>query len=360
MEVLELSAYSLSEKLHIAREHLLPRQLDLTGLPPSFISLPDSTLATLIEGYTREAGLRNLEREIASVCRAVAVRYASLADSAAREAAPPTTLSPSDLATLIGPRRYDREALERLARPGIAFGLAWTAAGGELLFIETSRMAGTGQLLLTGQLGEVMQESVQTALSWIRSHTRELGLGATAPAMAAAAARAVTEGREAPEMAASTEASLLEGVDIHVHFPAGAIRKDGPSAGATTLVALVSLFTGRCARSDTAMTGEISLRGNVLPVGGVREKVLAAHRAGVKRVLLPHQNRKDISELPEMVCADVELVWCATIAQLLAAALEQSAVDGEHSPGDVQASERDVRSEGSAHVQLARGLTSRL
>jgi ATP-dependent Lon protease len=250
----------------------------------------------------------------------------------ARGRAPPTTLHPPDLERLLGPPRYPRsERPPSLGRAGVALGLAWTSAGGELLFIETSRMAGSGQLILTGQQGEVMKESVRTALSWIRSHTQELGIGA--PAEVAAAAEEEEEEEEGGAAAAvaawgqggSREASLLARTDIHVHFPAASIRKDGPSAGATVLVALTSLLTGRMARSDTAMSGEVSLRGKVLPVGGVREKVLAAHRASVRRVLLPRQNRKDLQELPEKIRAEMDFIWCDSIEQLLNEALVNGA-----------------------------------
>jgi ATP-dependent Lon protease len=349
MEVLEMSGYTHEEKLQIAQEHLLPRQLANAGLPERFVKLPEPTLSALTEGYTREAGLRNLEREIGAICRALAVRYASLPESE-RDKAQPTSLSPDDLEPILGPRRFERETREPLGRPGVALGLAWTPIGGTLLFIETSAMGGSGELILTGQLGEVMQESVRTALSWIRSHAPELGLrsrlGGPSPApepqpppqpppQPTTMTTTMTPlsplsplsplAPLAPLVSASSSLpSLLSGVDVHVHFPAGAIRKDGPSAGTTTLVALVSLLTGRFARSDTAMSGEISLRGAILPVGGIREKVLAAHRAGIFRVCLPRANQKDTHELTAKVRAEMSFVWCETIEDLLSAAL----VDG--------------------------------
>jgi len=343
LEIIEISGYTLDEKLHIAQRHLLPRQVRQSGLPADFVRLPDTTLVALVDGYTREAGLRSLEREVAALCRAVAVELAKLPPGKEREAAPAITVPPEELGRLLGPRKYEREAREVFTRPGIALGLAWTPAGGELLFIESSRMRGSGQLILTGQIGEVMQESVQTALSYLRSQAAELGLEEQLPPPAAAASApnaamtrpstklitkpsgsgehdAISSASRA-ETSAISATSLLSGIDVHVHFPAGAIRKDGPSAGAAVLVALASLFTGRLARSDTAMTGEISLRGQVLPVGGVREKVLAAHRSGVQRVLLPRRNEKDVHDLAPEVKAELTLIWCSTAEELLAAAL---------------------------------------
>ena len=337
MEVLQMSGYTIEEKLVIAQQHLVPRQVKLNGLPISLVDIPDATLVALAEGYTREAGLRNLEREIGALCRNLAVEVAKVPEGPERERVPPTVLAVSDLERILGPRKFEPEVREQLSRPGVALGLAWTPTGGTLLFIETSRMPGTGQLILTGQLGDVMQESVRTALTWIRSHARELGL--TPAGQAAASSRSpprpVSEAAishvvsdaafDSRDDTTTSPPSLLAGLDVHVHFPAAAIPKDGPSAGSTTLVALVSLLTGRLARSDTAMSGEISLRGQVLPVGGVRDKVLAAHRAGCMRVLLPHANRKDLHELTGKVRGAMSFVWIETIEQLLAEAL----VDGQ-------------------------------
>ena len=341
MEPIHMSGYTLEEKVrpppaphthapvraapplppqvHIGRRHLLPKQLTESGLPPSALSLPDETLAALVDGYTREAGLRNLEREIAAICRPLAVRHARAPAGAPRDAIAPLELRPPALGEILGPRKYERERSTRLERAGVALGLAWTAAGGELLFIETAQMRGSGELILTGHLGEVMQESVVTALSWIRSHTAELGLDAPDEPPPPEPQSTGRTGVRVPSGGAG--GALLADRDVHVHFPAGAIRKDGPSAGATTLVALVSLFTGRRARSDTAMSGEISLRGAVLPVGGVVEKVLGAHRAGVHRVLLPVENEKDLHELSEKVRAETTFIFCDTVEALLDHAL---------------------------------------
>jgi ATP-dependent Lon protease len=266
MEVLELPGYTEEEKLEIAYSHLLPRQLDAHGLTPDNIDIPKETMRLVIATYTREAGLRNLEREIAALCRGVTREVAE--GSSTR-----VVLRPEDLPQYLGPRRFFREAALERPMPGVATGLAWTATGGDILFIEALRMPGRGDLKLTGQLGEVMKESANAALSYIRARAPILGI----------------------------EEDFLEKSDLHIHVPAGAIPKDGPSAGVAILVALVSLLSGRAVKKGLATTGEITLRGDVLPVGGIKNKVLAAHRAGIKEIILPAQNQVDLEEIPPAV-----------------------------------------------------------
>jgi len=262
MEVIHLAGYTEEEKIAIARRHLVPKQSREHGLGDADVEFTPESLRLLARGYTREAGVRNLEREIASICRKVARRRAEGNTEPAR-------ITPDAVTAFLGAPRFEFEELqERTRLPGVATGMAWTPAGGDILFVEATRMPGTHTLTLTGQLGDVMKESVQAALSWVRSHARELGI--------------------APD--------FWERSDIHVHVPAGAIPKDGPSAGVTMAMALVSLLTERPLRSGLAMTGEVSLSGRVLPVGGIKEKVLAAHRAGVHTVILPRRNGKNLLE----------------------------------------------------------------
>jgi len=286
MEVLEIPGYTREEKLEISKRHLVPKQVSEHGLDENRIKLSDDALNTIIEQYTREAGVRNLEREIASVIRAIAVK---VAESQSYD----PNLSPSDIADILGPQKFYSEAAERTEIPGVSTGLAWMPTGGDILFIEASAMTGKGNLILTGQLGDVMKESARAGLSWVRTHVEELGI--------------------------STD---FERTDIHLHVPQGAVSKDGPSAGVAITMALVSLLTGRRVRGDVAMTGEITLRGTVLPVGGIKEKVLAAHRSGIKRVVLPDRNRKDIVDIPETVRAELELVFVKKIDEVLDLTLE--------------------------------------
>jgi ATP-dependent Lon protease len=290
MEVLEIPGYTREEKLEIARRHLVPKQIAEHGLTDQQIVLTNESLTTIIEQYTREAGVRNLEREMANVIRGVAVKIAE-------ETPYDINVTAESVADLLGPQKYYSEAAERTEIAGVATGLAWTAAGGDILFIEASGMTGKGTLILTGQLGDVMKESARAGLSWVRTHVEELGI--------------------------TTD---FEKTDIHLHVPAGGVSKDGPSAGVAITLALVSLLTGRRVRGDVAMTGEITLRGTVLPVGGIKEKVLAAHRAGVKRVLLPERNRKDIVDIPETVRQDLELSFVKKIDEVLELALEDAPV----------------------------------
>jgi ATP-dependent Lon protease len=286
MEVLEIPGYTREEKLEIAKRHLVPKQITEHGLGETQISFDEESLSTIIEQYTREAGVRNLEREVANVIRGVAVKVA--------ESLPyQPKLDPAQIADFLGPQKFFSEVAERTEVPGVATGLAWMPSGGDILFIEASQMPGKGSLILTGHLGDVMKESARAALSWVRTHGEELGLN--------------------PD---------FEKLDVHLHVPAGAVSKDGPSAGVALIVALASLFTGRRVRGDVAMTGEITLRGSVLPVGGIKEKVLAAHRAGIRRVILPDRNRKDMVDIPESVRKDLELVFVKRIQEALELTLE--------------------------------------
>ncbi|MFY2562405.1 endopeptidase La [Corallococcus terminator] len=289
MEIIELSGYTFEEKQSIARIHLVPKQLKEHGLSPDHIEITDEALLTLTTAYTREAGVRNLERRIADICRAVAVEVAG-------GKMDKQTINPDRVKEILGPEMFYSEVAERTEVPGVATGLAWTAAGGDLLFIEATKMAGKGGMTLTGQLGDVMKESATAALSYLRSKAELLGISS----------------------------NFLEKTDLHLHFPAGSIPKDGPSAGVTILTALTSLLTGIRVRHDTAMTGEATLRGLVLPVGGIKEKVLAAHRAGIKRVILPERCRKDLVDVPDQAKNELEFIFVTQMDEVLKAALETS------------------------------------
>ncbi len=287
MEVIELPGYTQDEKLVIARTHLLRRQMEATGLKPGQLEIDDEALRTIVSGYTREAGVRNLERQVGAVCRHAAVRFAEGSIEHLH-------VGPGDLPEILGPPRHENEIAMRTGVPGVATGLAWTPVGGEILFVEANGVPGNGRLIVTGQLGDVMKESVQAALTLVKGHAARLGI----------------------------DAKRMTDSDVHVHVPAGAIPKDGPSAGVAMYVALASLLTGRCVRADVAMTGEISLRGLVLPIGGVKEKVLAAARAGIRTVMLPARNRRDFDDVPESVRGELEFVWLENVQQALDAALE--------------------------------------
>ncbi len=291
LEILEIPGYTQEEKLEIAIRHLVPKALEDHGLNNDRADIPTETLVELIGSYTREAGVRNLKREIASVCRAVAVDFA---DGKTDK----RLVSKDDLETILGPPKFINEMAERTELTGVATGLAWTAVGGDILFIEATKFSGKGAMTLTGQLGDVMKESGQAAMSFVRSQAARLGISEDS----------------------------LKNFDLHVHVPAGGIPKDGPSAGVTMLTALVSLLTGIKVRSDVAMTGEITLRGNVLPVGGIKEKVLAAKRAGVKRIIMPERNKKDLVEIPEQNRAGLEFIFAHRMDEVLEAALEQSPI----------------------------------
>jgi ATP-dependent Lon protease len=286
MEIIDLSGYTEAEKLQIAQRYLLRRQLEANGVRPDQAEVTEDALAALIRHYTREAGVRGLEREIGRVLRHVAVRIAEGSAQHVRVAA-------EDLGAILGAPRFEDEVAMRTSVPGVATGLAWTPVGGDILFIEATRAPGGGKLILTGQLGDVMRESAQAALSLVKNRAGSLGI----------------------------DPALFERSDIHIHVPAGATPKDGPSAGVAMFTALVSLLTARAVRNDTAMTGEISLRGLVLPVGGIKEKTVAAARAGLTRVLLPARNRKDLEEIPEDARRRLEFVWLERAEQATEAAL---------------------------------------
>ena len=294
MEIIQLPGYTAQEKLQIARRYLVPRQLKATGLDGSQCEITDEALLSIIHDYTREAGVRNLEREIGNVFRNVAVRIAEGAASR-------TEIGSSDLHAILGARKFESEVAMRSGIPGVATGLAWTPVGGDILFVEAARMPGNGKLILTGQLGDVMKESAQAALSLVKARSQTLGISAES----------------------------LEKSDIHVHVPAGATPKDGPSAGVAMFVALTSLLTGRPVRSDVAMTGEISLRGLVLPIGGVKEKVLAALRAGIKTVMLPRRNQRDLEDIPADARAQITFVWMDEVDDAIATALSPVAATAE-------------------------------
>ncbi|KAI8759277.1 lon protease 2, peroxisomal [Biomphalaria glabrata] len=322
MELIQIPGYTLEEKLHIADRHLIPKQFKEHGLSNEHLQIPSDTIKLIIASYTREAGVRTLERRIAAVCRAVAVKVLkssssrnlkadtvkkdkgqetnveTAGDSSAFSYPPemPIIIDEAAVEDILGPIIYHQEMSERLSQPGVAIGLAWTVMGGEIMFVEATRMAGDGKITLTGQLGEVMKESASLALNWVRANVKKLHL--------------------------DSSKDLLKNTDIHIHFPAGAVEKDGPSAGITIATVLTSLFGDRCVRSDTAMTGEITLRGLVLPVGGIKEKVLAAHRAGIQRVILPQKNMKDLHEIPDHIKKEMNYIFVKTLEDVLNAAFE--------------------------------------
>ncbi|HQS18883.1 endopeptidase La [Reyranella sp.] len=292
MEIIQLSGYTAGEKLQIAKRYLVRRQLEANGLTAEQASIDDAALELIIGGYTREAGVRWLEREIGRALRHVAVQVAE-------GSATKVQIGKTDIEELLGPLRFENDVAMRTSVPGVATGLAWTPVGGDILFIEATRSPGNGKLILTGQLGEVMRESAQAALSVLKNKAKSIGL----------------------------DAVLFEKNDIHVHVPAGATPKDGPSAGVAMFMALASLMTGRTIRSDTAMTGEISLRGLVLPVGGIKEKVVAAAAAGITRVMLPARNKRDYDDIPEEVRTALEFIWLEQVDDAVAQALTPDAPD---------------------------------
>jgi ATP-dependent Lon protease len=287
MEIIGLSGYTASEKFQIARRYLVRRQLKANGLKPEQVEIADDALKGIIERYTREAGVRSLEREIGRVLRQSAMRVAEGETGH-------ITLADGDLLSILGPPIFEDEVAMRTSVPGVATGLAWTPVGGDILFIEATATPGGGRLILTGQLGEVMKESAQAALSIVKNRAASYGI----------------------------DPARFERTDIHIHVPAGATPKDGPSAGVAMFMALVSLMTDRTIRSDTAMTGEISLRGLVLPVGGIKEKIVAAHRAGLRHIMLPARNRKDYEDIPEEVRQQLTFTWLERVDDAVSAALE--------------------------------------
>jgi ATP-dependent Lon protease len=293
MEVIQLSGYTEEEKLEIAKRYLVPRQIERNGLTGSRIAFTDAALRVIISGYTREAGVRQLEREIGTIARKIARRVAE--GQIKRKVA----ITEPRVRELLGKRRFFSETRRRTSRPGVATGLAWTPVGGEVLFIEATAMPGKGGLTITGQLGDVMKESAQAALSYVRSNASELF-------------------PDLPEDHFATH-------DIHIHVPAGAIPKDGPSAGVAMVTALASLLSARPVRADVAMTGEITLTGQVLPIGGLKEKALAAQRNGIRCVIAPALNEPDIDEIPEHLRKDLEFKFVSTVDEVLEAALQRRA-----------------------------------
>ena len=289
MEVLELPGYTDEEKVFIAKKHLIPKQLQENGITEKYLQFEDDALRVILSSYTKEAGVRNLEREIAAVCRGVAKEVAEGNSD-------PVVLSADMVPKFLGPAKFFPEIAERTSDPGVATGLAWTAQGGDIIFIEASRMKGDGTQLLTGSLGDVMKESAKAALSYIRAKANELGI---------------------PE-------DFYQESDIHIHVPAGAIPKDGPSAGITIFTALASLLTGRPVKGDIAMTGEITLRGAVLPVGGIKAKVLAAKRAGIKKIILPIQNQNDIDDIATHLKEGLEFHFIERMEEVIDLALTNS------------------------------------
>ena len=316
MEVIELTGYTEEEKLEIARRYLVPRQMVANGLAAGRARLSDDALRLIIADYTRESGVRSLERQIGAVLRSIAVDVAS-----GREGE--VTIAPDDVSRILGAPRFQGEVAMRTSVPGVATGLAWTPVGGDILFIESSRVPGSGRLTLTGQLGEVMKESAQAAVTLVKGEAERLGI----------------------------DPAGFDKIDLHIHVPAGAIPKDGPSAGVAIFTSLASLLSGRTVHSDVAMTGEISLRGLVLPVGGIKEKTAAAARAGIRTVILPERNRRDLDDIPEGIRARLKFIWAERIEDVLAAALEGKGGEGD-APEEGLA--RDGRAAGIRRAARAR------
>jgi ATP-dependent Lon protease len=289
MEVIELPGYTEQEKLHIAQKFLIPRQLRENGLDAGKLRFDDEAVSAIIRNYTREAGVRNLEREIGAVCRKVARQVAEGSFE-------PIIVTQDKLGHFLGPQKFRHELAEEADEVGVATGLAWTQTGGEVLFVEASLIPGKGNLILTGQLGEVMQESARAALTYTRSRAPSLGV----------------------------DANFYEKTDIHIHVPAGAVPKDGPSAGITMAVALVSALTKRPVSKEVGMTGEITLRGKVLPIGGVKGKILAAHRAGIKKVILPRENERDLAEVPQQIREELQFIFTDHIDEVLKETLQEA------------------------------------
>ena len=311
LEILRLPGYTRQESLAIARRFLLPKQIGEHGLDKQDfkVSFTDDALLEMIDSYTHEAGVRNLEREISSIIRGIAVKVVE------GEIKDEITIDKDVVPDYLGPQKFLPEVAERTAEPGVATGLAWTPVGGEIMFIEATQMPGKGGLMLTGQLGDVMKESAQAAMSYVKSHLKALGI----------------------------EKSVIETNDIHVHVPAGGIPKDGPSAGVAMFSAITSLLTGTCVRPDVAMTGEITLRGLVLPVGGIKEKMLAAHRAGIKRIVLPERNKKDVVDVPEEIRQEIEIIYVKNVNEaaehVFIHPVEEEAAPAEAAPDQAAAPE---------------------
>jgi ATP-dependent Lon protease len=294
LEIIRLSGYTEQEKTEIARRYLIPKQLEANGLTAEKVEFSDEAIATLIQNYTREAGVRNLEREVSSLCRKVARKYVVLSEEEKEKFK--EVLIAESVQKFLGPIRFRPQMANEHNEVGVTTGLAWTEVGGDVLQIETSLMPGRGQLTLTGKLGEVMQESMRTAISCVRARATKLGISP----------------------------SFYKKYDLHIHVPEGAIPKDGPSAGITIATAIVSLLTNNPVRKDVAMTGEITLRGKVLPIGGVKEKLLAAHRAGIKTIILPKDNEKDLVEVPKDVLETFQVNLVDSLDEVLSVAIDES------------------------------------
>jgi ATP-dependent Lon protease len=286
MEIIHLDGYTEEDKLKIAQQFLVPRQMKETSLREEEVIFEEGGIRRIVRDYTRESGVRNLEREIGSVCRKVATRVAA-GDAAS------VIVTWDNVPDFLGKQRFYYEIAERTEMPGVATALVWTPAGGDIVFIESTKMKGKGNMRLTGKLGEVMRESAQAAMSYVRAQAQKLGI----------------------------DEDAFADSDVHIHVPAGAVPKDGPSAGVTIATSLVSLFSGRCVRPDLGMTGEITLRGQVLPIGGLKQKVLAAHRVGLKTVVLPRRNEKDLDDIPEEIRKELNIVLVDRVEQIFAAAL---------------------------------------
>jgi len=319
MEVIEIPGYTMEDKLKIARNFIIPEQLEEHGIGDHYVDLPDDTVRFVIESYTREAGVRSLKREIAAIMRWVAKEVASGAQEGQ------VTITPEKAEEIRGPIHFFSDVAERTSVPGVATGLAWTPTGGDILFIEATKMKGKGNMKLTGSLGDVMKESVGVANSYIRSVARDLGI----------------------------DEDIFDKLDIHVHVPTGAVPKDGPSAGVTMLTAIVSLLTGICVDHQLAMTGEATLRGAVLPVGGVKEKVLAAHRAGIRTIILPEKNRKDLPDIPPEIQEDLTFHFCSRMEDVLAIALGREALDLRKAELEAELESRRVKQEASEAAAAA-------
>jgi ATP-dependent Lon protease len=314
MEILELDGYTEEEKVGIAQQYLLPRQIRENSLRPEEISFDDGAMRSIIRDYTREAGVRNLERQIGTVCRKVATKVAE-------EEGINVNVEADDLVDYLGKPRFYFEIAERTEIPGVATGLVWTPTGGDITFIEATRMSGSKRLILTGKLGDVMKESAQAAVSYVRSKARVLGI----------------------------DEEIFAKSDLHIHVPAAAVPKDGPSAGVTMATAIVSLLTGRNVRSDVAMTGEISLRGLVLPVGGIKQKVLAANRVGLNTVILPRRNEPDLEDIPQEIREGMSFVFAERIDDVLVEALREEAnppeISGEATPAEDESGTQELETE---------------
>ena len=309
MEVIEIPGYTEDEKVEIAKRYLVKRQLEDSGLTPKQCDITEEAIRAVIASYTREAGVRNLEREIGAICQRVAMQVAEGKETHRR-------IEEKDLHEILGPRKFEGEVAMRTSVPGVATGLAWTPTGGDILFVECARVPGNGKLILTGQLGDVMKESAQAALSLVKARADKLGI----------------------------DQGVFANSDIHLHVPAGAIPKDGPSAGVAMFIALTSLLTGRTVRNDVAMTGEISLRGLVLPIGGVKNKVLAAVRAGIDTVMLPERNKKDFEDVPEAARDLVKFVWMSNVDDAIGTALAPVPATTERDPNELSDDQRRLAS----------------